>query len=117
HCKWYGIQNASYSFVISIVLESRDILGSSDKKWLEFHVRKDVVLHDVAYVLTSAQFRLIHFPHITAPRSLCQDKEETVKTNYSLADTVFAKAELKCDGRVCIWLGASVMVEYTYKEA
>ncbi|CAM9819097.1 unnamed protein product [Ectocarpus sp. 6 AP-2014] len=46
-----------------------------------------------------------------------QDKEETVKTNYSLADTVFAKAELKCDGRVCIWLGASVMVEYTYKEA
>lgn len=36
-----------------------------------------------------------------------QAKSETVKTNYSLADTVFAKAELKCDGRVCIWLGVS----------
>ncbi|CAM9711920.1 unnamed protein product [Pylaiella littoralis] len=46
-----------------------------------------------------------------------QAKKETVKTNYSLSDTVFAKAELKCDGRVCIWLGASVMVEYTYDEA
>lgn len=46
-----------------------------------------------------------------------QAKSETVKTNYSLADTVFAKAELHCDGRVCIWLGASVMVEYSYEEA
>ena len=36
-----------------------------------------------------------------------QEKKETVKTNYSLSDTVFAKAELKCDGRVCIWLGVS----------
>lgn len=34
-----------------------------------------------------------------------------MKTNYSLSDTVFAKAELKCDGRVCIWLG----VRYTVK--
>lgn len=39
--------------------------------------------------------------------SLAQEKKETVKTNYSLSDTVFAKAELKCDGRVCIWLGVS----------
>ncbi|CAM9335575.1 unnamed protein product [Laminaria digitata] len=46
-----------------------------------------------------------------------QAKQETVRTHYSLADTVFAQAELKCDGRVCIWLGASVMVEYSYEEA
>lgn len=36
-----------------------------------------------------------------------QEKEEKVKTNYSLSDTVFTKAELNCDGRVCIWLGVS----------
>lgn len=36
-----------------------------------------------------------------------QEKQERVKTNYSLSDTVFAKAELNCDGRVCIWLGVS----------
>lgn len=97
--------------MISVVIESRDILGSQDDKmWLEFHVQKDVVLHYFAYVLTSGLFRQIRFPHITAPLSLCQDKEETVKTNYSLADTVFAKAELKCDGRVCIWLGVSVFL-------
>eukprot|EP00904_Undaria_pinnatifida_P013212 jgi/Undpi1/9020/HiC_scaffold_26.g11480.m1 len=46
-----------------------------------------------------------------------QAKQETVRTYYSLADTVFAQAQLKCDGRVCIWLGASVMVEYSYAEA
>lgn len=30
---------------------------------------------------------------------------EKTRTTYSLSDTVFAKAELQCDGRVCIWLG------------
>ncbi|CAM9092594.1 unnamed protein product [Chrysoparadoxa australica] len=46
-----------------------------------------------------------------------REEEKTIRTNYSLADTVYATAELDGDGRVCIWLGAGVMVEYAYEEA
>lgn len=48
-----------------------------------------------------------------------KDKEETkVITRYNLADTIYAKAEVDCSqGIVNIWLGANVMLEYTYDEA
>lgn len=45
------------------------------------------------------------------------EAEETVVTRYGLADTVYAKAELECNGIVNLWLGANVMLEYTYDEA
>lgn len=39
-------------------------------------------------------------------------------TRYNLADTIYAKAEVDCSqGIVNIWLGANVMLEYTYDEA
>jgi prefoldin subunit 5 len=46
-----------------------------------------------------------------------QAAEEVVVTRYNLADTLFAKAELECNGTVNLWLGANVMLEYTYDEA
>jgi len=46
-----------------------------------------------------------------------QENDETVITRYNLADTIYAKAELECDGTVNLWLGANVMLEYTYDEA
>lgn len=37
---------------------------------------------------------------------------------YSLADNIYAKAELDYStGTVNLWLGANVMLEYTYEEA
>ena len=36
---------------------------------------------------------------------------------YSLADNIFARAELDYEGTVNLWLGANVMLEYTYEEA
>lgn len=39
-------------------------------------------------------------------------------TRYNLADTLYTKAELDCSsGIVNLWLGANVMLEYTYDEA
>lgn len=39
-------------------------------------------------------------------------------TRYNLADTIYAKAEVDCSqGIVNLWLGANVMLEYTYDEA
>eukprot|EP00545_Synedropsis_sp_CCMP1620_P010049 CAMPEP_0119004716 /NCGR_PEP_ID=MMETSP1176-20130426/1312_1 /TAXON_ID=265551 /ORGANISM="Synedropsis recta cf, Strain CCMP1620" /LENGTH=201 /DNA_ID=CAMNT_0006956457 /DNA_START=16 /DNA_END=621 /DNA_ORIENTATION=+ len=47
-----------------------------------------------------------------------QDVDEPLVTRYSLADAVFGKAELdKSCGTVHLWLGANVMLEYTYAEA
>jgi Prefoldin subunit len=42
-----------------------------------------------------------------------QGSAEKVKIHYNLADTVYGRAELERDGRVCIWLGANVMLEYS----
>lgn len=46
-----------------------------------------------------------------------KDDTDKIQTHYCLADTVYGKAELEGNGTVCIWLGANVMLEYTYDEA
>jgi len=47
-----------------------------------------------------------------------RDAQETVMTRYSLADDVYGKAELDLDqGTVNLWLGANVMLEYTFEDA
>ncbi|KAG7387585.1 Prefoldin subunit 3 [Phytophthora pseudosyringae] len=52
--------------------------------------------------------------HLVAKR----DEGETLQTQFNLADNVYAKASVDCNvGKVCIWLGAQVMVEYPYEEA
>lgn len=45
-------------------------------------------------------------------------ESEVVMTRYNLADNVYGKAEIDCSvGIVNLWLGANVMLEYTYDEA
>lgn len=47
-----------------------------------------------------------------------EDDDGPLVTRYSLADAVFAKAELDQSARkVYLWLGANVMLEYSYDEA
>ena len=46
------------------------------------------------------------------------EKEESLQTNFLISDNVWAKATIpNTTGRVGLWLGANVMVEYTYEEA
>ncbi|EED91501.1 prefoldin protein, partial [Thalassiosira pseudonana CCMP1335] len=57
---------------------------------------------------------------ISLVKHLKQKKErgDTVITRYNLADTIYAKAEVDCSqGIVNLWLGANVMLEYSYDEA
>jgi prefoldin subunit 5 len=53
--------------------------------------------------------------------SLLKKKEEgeiSGSVRYNLADQIFAKAEIDYSvGIVHLWLGANVMLEYTYEEA
>mmetsp|Transcript_16616 Transcript_16616/g.45999 ORF Transcript_16616/g.45999 Transcript_16616/m.45999 type:complete len:212 (-) Transcript_16616:100-735(-) len=47
-----------------------------------------------------------------------KESGETTITRYSLADSIYGKAEVDTDcGIVNLWLGANVMLEYTYEEA
>ncbi|CAM9250951.1 unnamed protein product, partial [Ectocarpus fasciculatus] len=47
-----------------------------------------------------------------------RDAEEEMITQYSLCDTIFANAKVNtASGKVCLWMGASTMVEFTYEEA
>jgi len=41
-----------------------------------------------------------------------------INTNFLLSDNIWAKAKIpNTTGKVGLWLGANVMVEYTYDEA
>ena len=47
-----------------------------------------------------------------------QQEGTTTTTRYNLADNVYGKAEVDCSsGIVNLWLGANVMLEYSYEEA
>ncbi|KAL3772530.1 hypothetical protein ACHAWO_002532 [Cyclotella atomus] len=47
-----------------------------------------------------------------------KEADENVITRYNLADMIYAKAEVDCSqGIVNLWLGANVMLEYSYDEA
>ena len=47
-----------------------------------------------------------------------ENPDEEVIVNYSLCDTLYAKAKITPSiGKVNLWIGASTMVEYSYEEA
>ncbi len=49
-------------------------------------------------------------------RAMTADKE--IETNFLLSDNIWAKATVPNEtGRVGLWLGANVMVEYSYDDA
>lgn len=44
-------------------------------------------------------------------------KGEEMFTKFALADNVYSDAQVTTDGTVCLWLGANVMLEFSYDEA
>ncbi|KAI9300509.1 Prefoldin subunit-domain-containing protein [Cunninghamella echinulata] len=46
-----------------------------------------------------------------------KEEQESVLTDFELNDTLFAQAKIEPNGTVYLWLGANVMLEYTYEEA
>jgi len=48
---------------------------------------------------------------------LIKKKGESFPTNFELTEGMFAKANVNNPSHVCLWLGANVMVEYTFDEA
>ena len=51
-------------------------------------------------------------------KSRASQADREVESNFLLSDNIWAKATIPNDtGKVGLWLGANVMVEYTYDEA
>lgn len=47
-----------------------------------------------------------------------ESADKSVETNFLVSDNIWAKAKIPNDtGKVGLWLGANVMVEYTYDDA
>ena len=46
-----------------------------------------------------------------------RDSEEEMVTNYMLSDQVFCDAKVAPTDKICLWLGANVMLEYSLEEA
>uniref|UniRef100_A0A914UM49 Prefoldin subunit 3 n=2 Tax=Plectus sambesii TaxID=2011161 RepID=A0A914UM49_9BILA len=44
-------------------------------------------------------------------------KEESMETNFLLSDQVYSTATIAPTDKVCLWLGANVMLEYSLAEA
>ena len=47
---------------------------------------------------------------VTSPPHLFLPTQEDMTVNYPLCETVHARAAVNCNGTVCLWLGANVMV-------
>ena len=45
------------------------------------------------------------------------EEGQVIKTHFPLTDNCHAKADIAPTGRVCLWLGANVMLEYSIEEA
>ena len=51
-------------------------------------------------------------------KSKYDSEEKELSTNFLLSDNIWAKAKIpNTGGKVGLWLGANVMVEYSYVEA
>eukprot|EP00050_Salpingoeca_kvevrii_P010033 m.6174 g.6174 ORF g.6174 m.6174 type:complete len:142 (+) comp2588_c0_seq1:305-730(+) len=50
-------------------------------------------------------------------RFLREKKEETISSDFKLADNLYASASIEAPKTVCLWLGANVMLEYDIDEA
>ena len=47
-----------------------------------------------------------------------ESEDKAVETNFLVSDNIWAKAKVPNEtGKVGLWLGANVMVEYTYDDA
>ncbi|KAK9498716.1 hypothetical protein O3M35_003289 [Rhynocoris fuscipes] len=46
-----------------------------------------------------------------------RNSPENIKTQFLLSETVFMKASIPPTDKVCLWLGANVMLEYTLDDA
>lgn len=46
-----------------------------------------------------------------------RDESQSILTNYELNDTLYSRAVIEPTDKVCLWLGADVMMEYPIDEA
>jgi prefoldin subunit 5 len=101
--------------------------GVAHSQLVLYHINMSVNNIVVLLLLVSEQNYQQKIPDLEKSLSLVKSLQEKQQkggedvittTRYNLADNVYGKAEIDCSaGIVNLWLGANVMLEYTYEEA
>ena len=47
----------------------------------------------------------------------CREEEKSLNVHFNLSNNVYSEAVVKPEGKVALWLGVNVMLEYNYEEA
>ena len=47
----------------------------------------------------------------------CREENKVLDVHFNLANNVYSEAKVTPEGKVALWLGVNVMLEYTYEEA
>ena len=91
-----------------------------NSRWCKSDPSNRVALEGVRRFIEGCLFLQYNFSELVKflkAKQEDEDEEKPLITRYNLADMVFAKAEISKSGVVHLWLGANVMLEYTYDEA
>jgi prefoldin subunit 5 len=59
----------------------------------------------------------VQFLQDTYSQQKSQEKLENINIDFMVAHNLWAKAEVPVQDKVCLWLGADVLCEYTHEEA
>ena len=46
-----------------------------------------------------------------------KEKGQVTKTHFQMSPNVYSKARIECPDKVCLWLGANILLEYSAEEA
>eukprot|EP00695_Tsukubamonas_globosa_P003616 TRINITY_DN734_c0_g1_i1.p2 TRINITY_DN734_c0_g1~~TRINITY_DN734_c0_g1_i1.p2 ORF type:complete len:189 (+),score=74.69 TRINITY_DN734_c0_g1_i1:123-689(+) len=93
-----------------------DIMRKLQEQYSKYKLMEAKVLQSkAAYKTKIPELRktLAAVEHLNAKK----DSSEAVETSYELSDNVHATAVIEQPKCVCLWLGANVMVEYSFEEA
>eukprot|EP00331_Platyophrya_macrostoma_P009325 CAMPEP_0176428084 /NCGR_PEP_ID=MMETSP0127-20121128/12950_1 /TAXON_ID=938130 /ORGANISM="Platyophrya macrostoma, Strain WH" /LENGTH=191 /DNA_ID=CAMNT_0017809721 /DNA_START=32 /DNA_END=607 /DNA_ORIENTATION=+ len=117
-----GIPRVAFVDSVEQYVKSRGITVESIlKQFQEQHSKYKLMEHKLAQNRSHLASKI---PEITKTTETLQflrkklaEEDSGFKTNYGLTESVFCEAEVTPQKTVHLWLGASVMVEYTFDEA
>lgn len=85
----------------------------SKYKFMEQHLVKNKV--NYRNKLPELKKSISMIEHLQAKAA--EEDDEPLVSHFNLSDNVYTQANIDVNGKVCLWLGANVMLEYTYEEA
>ena len=112
HCSFFFLCNQRYIFIMIIGYSSASRVYSLQRyKFMETNLAKNLNTYKEKIPTISRA--------LDAVKHLMKCKEDSTELNvhFNLANNVYSEATVKPEGKVALWLGVNVMLEYSYEEA